>query len=389
MLRGPLDQIDASIFENLCRDSISESQTLELKESLPDRNDRGKSELAKDVVALANAEGGDIVFGIREAGGAAAEIAPIAEESADDACRRLGQVLDSGVEPRLHGLKFRAVDVSNGYVLVIRVPSSTSAPHRVIVNNASRFVIRENNYCRDMTYLELGKAFGTYDRFRATADKFRESAVRRVMARTTWRPLPAGPASVVQVVPFGSPSESAKFDIAIAYDNFSMFMGDDWSGASRIYNLDGVAVYHGGRDDVAYGYNQIYRDGRMEGFSFAGRSFDEKKIIPSLGVARHIKSTMNQFLSGLKAQGVEGRCAVLVSLIGVDGYELGLDSNFYFRQSPRSDRDILLFPDVILESLNDISEIDKAQRSILDVMWQSFGISSCTYYDEHGSWRER
>ena len=101
MISKDFANIDAETLSRLVSDRVDEGPTLEFKETLPDRTDRGIVEFLKDVGGMANSFGGDIVYGIREADGVAAEISPIQGETYDDASRRLGQMLDSGIEPRL------------------------------------------------------------------------------------------------------------------------------------------------------------------------------------------------------------------------------------------------------------------------------------------------
>lgn len=52
--------------QKLIQDEIEESTVLEYKSSFAIQNKKWKEELAKDVSALANSNGGNIIFGIRE-----------------------------------------------------------------------------------------------------------------------------------------------------------------------------------------------------------------------------------------------------------------------------------------------------------------------------------
>ncbi len=66
MLSTRLGDIDAVLLDQACAENWPESQTLEFKRQLPAKDDSGRVEFLKDVSALANAEGGDLVFGIAE-----------------------------------------------------------------------------------------------------------------------------------------------------------------------------------------------------------------------------------------------------------------------------------------------------------------------------------
>jgi predicted HTH transcriptional regulator len=62
----PLDEIDATVLERLKADSVREDRQLEYKEMLPGGSDEEKREFLSDVTGLANAAGGDLIYGVRE-----------------------------------------------------------------------------------------------------------------------------------------------------------------------------------------------------------------------------------------------------------------------------------------------------------------------------------
>ena len=63
--------IDEALLLSACSGQWLESQTLEVKQSLPGTDDKSRNEFLKDVCALANSSGGDILYGIREKSGRA------------------------------------------------------------------------------------------------------------------------------------------------------------------------------------------------------------------------------------------------------------------------------------------------------------------------------
>lgn len=92
-----------------------------------------KSDLAKEVVALANARGGIIIIGIVESQEspkrAAALATPLPKVS--DLADRLSQALHSMIDPQILGLEIQAVsdgDKDGGYI-AIGVPASPTPPH--------------------------------------------------------------------------------------------------------------------------------------------------------------------------------------------------------------------------------------------------------------------
>jgi hypothetical protein len=77
----------------------------------------------------------------------------------------------------------------------------------------------------------------------------------------------------------------------------------------------------------------------------------------------------------------------MVSILGAKGVVLGLDA-FRFRSPLRPlDRDALLLPEVVI---NDRPvDIPAVMRPLLDALWQSFGMKSCTEYGDQCEWKPR
>lgn len=74
MLLEDIAQVNAQYLQQLCDDKCPESETLDFKRDLPGNSDKDKHELLKDICALANAGGGDLVYCVDEIDGVAASI---------------------------------------------------------------------------------------------------------------------------------------------------------------------------------------------------------------------------------------------------------------------------------------------------------------------------
>ncbi|MGH6970191.1 MAG: AlbA family DNA-binding domain-containing protein, partial [Caulobacteraceae bacterium] len=144
--------------EALVTNAVAESRTLEFKAQLPGQKDEQKREFLYDVSALANTDGGDLIFGVEEAKGGVAKAVTGATltEPLDATVRRLEQILASCVEPRLVGVRFRTFSLSkNTAVLLMRVPASFAAPHWARLGGTHRFYRRSSNSKAEMDIHEL------------------------------------------------------------------------------------------------------------------------------------------------------------------------------------------------------------------------------------------
>jgi Putative DNA-binding domain len=190
MLADQLDKIDENLLNQVCTEHWDETPTLEFKAVLPQPapDDKPKQEFLKDVAALANAGGGDIVYGISEINGKANALLPIKEAAhpVDATRRRLGQWLESGVEPRISGTELYPVRLASGdYILVVRVPASFQRPHRSKAGAHWQWPVRSGTHTADLTYPQLRDAFDRDATLGERARRFRDERLTSVIAGTT------------------------------------------------------------------------------------------------------------------------------------------------------------------------------------------------------------
>lgn len=388
MLLQQIDQINEQTLQKLCDDCCPESQTLEFKREIPGNAEKDKHELCKDVAALANTDGGDLVYGIEEHAGAAGSIKPITGEPADAAMRRIAQVLDAGIEPRIQGVKMCHVDASGGYAIVLRVPASFDGPHCIRTNSSRRFVMRNGTSTTDMSFDQLR---GAFDRTATLADRARHfiaDRLQQVAARKTTAPLMQGPQWIVHLVPVAGLAGRRTVDLRSIYSKtFTEFLGNEWGGGSRTFNFDGLLVHPGGpQEEGFYAYNHIFRTGALEGAQLGGATREvaagvEKSIVWSLDMSKFFYFTLKRYLNSVKAWGFAGPAVLNVAILNVKGYELGIGDTYHRFGRATADRPHLIPPELWIEDIDSVS-IDEALRPLLDNLWQGFGLERCLDFDD-------
>lgn len=383
MLLQSLAQVDVSLLQKLCDDRCPESQSLEFKRDLPGNSDKDKHEICKDVAALANTEGGDLVYGVDEKAGAAGSVSAISGEPSDAAMRRIAQVLDAGIEPRIQGLKMHHVDVPGGYCLVIRVPSSFEGPHCIRTNNSRRFVMRNGTSITDMSFDQLRGAFDRTATLAERARRFIADRLQLIADRGTTAPLEVGPIWVAHLVPVAGLAGRQTVDLRNIYSKtYQEFLGHDWGGGSRTFNFDGLLIHPGGlNDDGYYAYNHIFRTGALEGARLGGGTHDEKPIVWSLDMSLYFYHSIKKFLDSVKTWGFAGPAVLSIAILNVKGYELGIGNAFRRFSRATADRPHLIPPDLWIEDI-DSADIDAAVRPLLDTLWQAFGAERCLDFDD-------
>jgi hypothetical protein len=175
--------VEESHLAQLVADGASESKTLEFKQALVLESNDQKREFLSDVTALANSDGGDLLLGMRAEKGVATELVGLSNFVADDALARIENLLRDFVQPRLGGIQFKPIPLTNGKAaLLIRVPRSFAAPHMVRHQGVTRFCGRNSNGKYDLDVFELRSAFlaneGLADRLKA----FRIDRINRLVA---------------------------------------------------------------------------------------------------------------------------------------------------------------------------------------------------------------
>ena len=122
-------------------------------------------------------------------------------------------MIGTGLEPRLPHIDFQFVDVGDGrHVIVVRVPHSWVAPHRVRRND--KFYGRNSAGKYPLDVGELRTAFtlseGVAERIRA----FREDRIARIYGRETPVPIHDGGQMILHVLPLVAFTERAALDLS-------------------------------------------------------------------------------------------------------------------------------------------------------------------------------
>ncbi|AVT13301.1 AlbA family DNA-binding domain-containing protein [Paracidovorax avenae] len=292
MLPYLLSEITSETLESICTQRFSESETLDFKRELPSNEERSKVELAKDVAAMANTGGGDIVYGIEELDGAAATVCVIKEESFDEAERRIRQILDAKVEPRLTGYTVKEVRTGEGYALLIRVPYSFDGPHCVRTDSQRRFTHRNGTLTTDMSFDQIRAAFAGTESITSKARRFIKDRYEVTSHRRHTIPLFNGAHLAVVFVPLASMMRRNTIDIQAIRDGQLVFWD---SGANIRFSIDGKIEYSG-TPGLTHQQTLLFRNGAVECTCVVGNPTSaETKGIWSAEVTNRISRSLDVF----------------------------------------------------------------------------------------------
>lgn len=388
MLPLTLPQVTEVFLAQICEEQWAETQTLEFKALLQLSDEDARQEFRKDVCALANAEGGDLIFGISEKSGRANAILPINGVEADATKRRIQQILESKVEPRIHGIQFHACPIAaGGFVLVLRIPSSYEGPHRFGPVTEHRFPIRNDSSTSDMSYDQLRSAFGRESTLLERAAQFRDRRVSRIVSGQTPRKLASGVIMAMHIVPMCGLAGRANVDVAGIAASFEVLRIDPGSSWKRNANLDGVVMYPYEDPNGEDCYSQIFRDGCFE--IAKNVKYDPQ---PGMGppwvigewVCEQLRGGLQAYAAAAPAMEIQGPIVVSLSLMGTSGTTLTLGSRSATRTPIVEDK--LDIPEILIQDISEALDLDKITRPIMDVLYQCYGKNRCHFYDADGKW---
>lgn len=437
MLYIPIERITETELQQLVTEGKREDAQIEFKLLLPGGNDEGKKEFLKDVTAMANSQGGDIIYGIREErtnpddAGKAAELVGIAGVSADATKLWMYELLNSSVEERLTGIVIRDVQLAaGGFALVIRVPRSWSSPHVVRHRNHWRFYARNSAGVYSMNVTDLRTAFLLSDTLAQRLAAFREERLGEIVENNPEVGLnndwsnnkPSTSTSerksvlVVHLQPFDSVRSGHVLDVAQELggeEGVLNVCGDPYGDLSKRLNFDGILV------TSTQSYIQVYRTGATEegdfdvlGSDCDGNRFDVE-CIGATELERAIFKAVGRRLLLLKRLGVTSPVSVSVSLLNVKGCRLLVRYPIYvgdqpshigYRLSPHAiDRQNLLLNGLVVENLQELPLAGQREdrlgieylswrtaqpllRPYCDAIWNAAGYLRSEYFNPEGRW---
>ena len=243
--------------EDLIELRSGESQTLEFKSELPAFSDRGKAEFLKDVCAMANASGGSILYGIAEIDGYADRLSIDQIDGHDSTLRRLAQIVEAGIEPRIK-IRSSVISVADNEVLAVEIPASLSGPHRFKFNDKYRFVVRHERHISDLTYEQLRSAFGNQVDRRRTAENW---WAQINPANYFARPIMTGPSIASALVPVSHDGVSTLLDPLSVEKEWTALLLRRFRGGSPSFNYYGLSAFPGGRSEEVRAFSQAERTG--------------------------------------------------------------------------------------------------------------------------------
>jgi Putative DNA-binding domain len=372
---------------------VAESRYLDFKSAPVGAADRDRREFLADVTAFANGSGGDIVFGVTTTDGAAADVPGIELADADKEKLRLGDLIRSGAEPRLNyfDMVWLPIEGARG-VLIIRVPRSWIAPHRVTLQGHDKFYARNSAGKHPMNVGELRSAFTLSETIVERIRGFRSDRLNFILSEEGPFSLMPGAQLVFHGVPFSAFVDPPSLDLS-DYSKTRLFPPFGSGGHSWQHTLEGLATHTPLRADGIRAYTMLFRNGIIE--AVAGLTIEGGNATPRLlelfRVEHYILEGWAALTGTAREYGIEAPFYIFVSIIGVRGVAAHFPETWMLDENTvrpcRQDRLVLPELEVGIDSVGQPSTA--LFKDIFDRIANAFGLSGSPSYDQAGRYRSR
>jgi len=249
-----------------------------------------------------------------------------------------------------------------------------------------KFYSRSSNGKYPLDVGELRIAFNLLETITERIRNFRQDRISKIFANETPVPFYDTAKIVLHLIPIISFNPAQAYDISKIVSQSAKMKPIYCGGWNDRYNLDGFLAYSGGREDKSHSYVQLFRNGIIEAVEgLLLEPHEGTLFIPSIAYEEKLISSLTDYISLLKTLNVEPPIFVFLTLLGVKGYSMAVDRwKFWISESHIIDRDILLLPEVVIESY-DVSAKD-VLRPCFDSIWNACGHPKDLYYNDAGEW---
>ena len=390
--RAAFDEIVEADFDKLVESAVREGLLIEFKRDMYGGADDEKREFLKDVSSFANSSGGHLIIGMTEAEGIAVAKSPI-EGDSDQHLLRLESLVQSVLEPRIVGIRMRAVPAAaGGHIFVLRVPKSWNPPHRVTFKGTNRFYARSSAGAHEVSVEELRAIFGSGASLNDRIVAFRRERLARIDVNDGIFPLAQALGRlVVHIAPFSAFGSGIQIDLGEARGVKGNLVPMGAEGWTDSFNFDGFAVKRTG--EQCYGYTHVFRNGIIEATKVRILGDVRQRVVFAYrDFGEDLFAHFPQYMNALERLAVSPPFIIMITLQGMRNAVIPLPGMFG-GDSPPAGRDVLELPPQQIDGFGDIASYQRALGPALDALWNAFGEEDAEAFmesfDAHGRWMRR
>jgi hypothetical protein len=390
MIPKPLEDITEADLNGLVSGSVPEGRTIEYKAELPAGTNDEKIKFLRAVTSLANTAGGDLIIGVQAQRGIPTAVPGllVAPADQDGEKLRLENILRDGVQERVRLVSFRYVPLTGGnVVLLVRVPKSFNAPHRVTIGGHSDFYARNSSGAYRLDVPELRQAFLQAPTVAARMKAFREDRLAQIAAGQPPVPLSAGGRLVFHTSAFGAFMDTPITGLELTQHQAYEFAPPNLSGMTVVHNFDRYLVYYGG-EQAQENYVQVFRSGIVEYVSALHHEDGQGRMrVNGSWVEADLFNTAPRFATLLNGHGVAPPYYFMLSLLGIRNHIFDTGSAYSRRGDAMAGRDNVVFPEIATDTTS--FHAQTLLRPLANRLWNTFGYAASQNYTADGTYSPR
>ena len=387
--------INIEDINSLVENSVCENKSLEYKRELNIGTDAEKKEFLADVSSFANSTGGDIVFGVEEDGEEKipTKVCGITYENEDKLIRKLEDFIRQSIQPIILDIEYKVIEIKeNTCVLIIRIPQSLIAPHRVEYKGTDKFYTRNNKGKYAMDVNELRIAFNSGLNLEKRIEDFKMNRYYELISNQNNKLVDELPIFVIHYIPISSMNE-LKNHISLKTIKNEMINCNSQAlgyGYNKEYTIDGVIIAH--KDSYNSSIAKYYNNGIIEKATtnFFKKQYEITNISPSIVIDlvngyKILNNVIEDFIevkNYYEKIGISSPIVISCSILKASGYTIP-NGSFYDILN-KIDREILCMNNVYVEDFSQKAE--NILKPIFDSIWNACGYERCIAYDENGNY---
>jgi hypothetical protein len=392
MLPTDLESATAEHVRSLIEDEAEENLRLEFKAEQPGTSTDERREMLYDIAAMANADGGDLIYGIadrrdqeNQSTGIADKIQGWTWSNPQSEITRIENLIRDSIAPRLSGVQIKFVSTGRGDVLIVRIPRSWSGPHMVTFHSVNKFYARNSTSKFPMDVYQVAQAFAQSRYLGERISEWRHRRISLLMQNETPIQLQGSSLLVIHFIPASAivaSSRASDWVIPQELKQSIRTIGSRSIGETR-YNSNGFVMFPGWNGENSGGYTQIFRNGILEyvNSEMLNHPPDRQgnRVIPSLLLEQEIVLAFENAFLLLANLGVATPVFMTVSFLRVRGLIMPQGSRWIMSPRKFTD-DNVLTPDVQIDDARDERPYPNVLLPLINSIWQAAGQERTPYF---------
>jgi len=385
MILKNINDITEEDLNMLKENGVMECKTLDYKEGEPlseNPCDEEKKEFYKDISSFANAEGGDIIYGISSDKGLPTDIEGFPCSNFDDLKLKLSSMIRTGIEPVITPLpEFWRIKLQNEkIVLIIRIQQSINAPHRVSFKGHNKFYIRVNNNKDEMSMEDIRNSFNLSLNITKRITNFRMDRLHKLIVGATPVSLSKKDGIyksklMIHLIPLKSFSSAQFIDIN-GDKNYKILKNKlipiEVKYGEERFNLDGFLKFASTNEhNETFSYTQFFRNGIIEAVFGAvlSEAYNENEF-PLDYIRDKTLKNVYKYLDLLNELSISPPVYVFLTFYDVKGISVLKAPS----HAPKIDRNLIQLPEVVINKfVQNEDELKMLLKPMFDTLENALG----------------